>query len=249
MKKFIFALGVLSVLATSPFVYSDNTQTAFGGVETLACDFVDGKDMDDFMKVVQKWDKWAAGNFSKTYSGNVLVPYFFSDMQHDFYWVGFSPDLASQGIVADEWLLKGAALQKEFDAVAPCSTHAQYAWARVRDDVETPQAAGFVDFASCALKPGVDSAKMADADSKMNAFLDKIGNTVRIYRWFPMQGTNMQGADFMQLNWVGSLTEKGENADAFVAAGGIQIQASLYDSLVECEGGPTASYSSVGGSN
>ena len=90
---------------------------------------------------------------------------------------------------------------------------------------------------------------MAEADSKMNAFLDKIGNTVRIYRWFPMQGTNMQGADFMQLNWVGSLTEKGENADAFVAAGGIQIQASLYDSLVECEGGPTASYASVGGSN
>ena len=70
MKKFIFALGVLSVLATSPFVYSDNTQSAFGGVETLACDFVDGKDMDDFMKVVQKWDKWATGNFSRNYSFN-----------------------------------------------------------------------------------------------------------------------------------------------------------------------------------
>jgi hypothetical protein len=31
-----------------------------GGVETLACNFSEGKNMDDFMKVVQKWDAWAS---------------------------------------------------------------------------------------------------------------------------------------------------------------------------------------------
>ena len=248
MKKFMTVLAALAAFSSSSAVYSDNHQPVIGGVETLACNFAEGKNMDDFMKVVRKWDAWASKNFSKEYTGNVLVPHFFNEMRNDFYWVGFSPSLAAQGIVADEWLAKGEALQREFDAVAPCNAHGQYAWMRVRDNAESPRQAGFVDFASCDMKPGADSEKLANADEKMNAFLDKIGNTSGTYRWFPMQGTNNQGLDFLQLNWAGSLTEKGENADSFIAAGGLQVRAALYDSLVECTGGFTAAFSAAGGS-
>ena len=36
--------------------------------------------------------------------------------------------------------------------------------------------------------------------------------------------------------------------DSFVAGGGLQVRAALYDSLVECKGGVTAAFSDVGGS-
>ena len=54
MKKFITVLAALAVFSSSSAVYSDNHQPVIGGVETLACNFAEGKNMDDFMKVVRK---------------------------------------------------------------------------------------------------------------------------------------------------------------------------------------------------
>ena len=84
MKKFMTVLAALAAFSSSSAVYSDNHQPVIGGVETLACNFAEGKNMDDFMKVVRKWDAWASKNFSKEYTGNVLVPHFFNEMRNDF---------------------------------------------------------------------------------------------------------------------------------------------------------------------
>jgi hypothetical protein len=36
--------------------------------------------------------------------------------------------------------------------------------------------------------------KLASADAKMNAFNAEIGSAVRIYRWYPMQGSQRRHA-------------------------------------------------------
>ena len=83
--------------------------------------------------------------------------------------------------------------------------------------------------------------------AKMKSFLDGIGNTTRIYRWMPIQGTNLPAADFIQAQWEESSSARGKNMDAFINAGGIQQQAAIYGALVNCVDGPSASYVSVGG--
>ena len=60
-----------------------------------------------------------------------------------------------------------------------------------------------MDFARCSLQGGAGMNDLAAADAKMQSFLDGIGNTTRIYRWMPIQGTNLQGADFIQAQWRG----------------------------------------------
>ena len=121
-------------------------------LETFACNFAKGKDLDDFLAVAKKWDRFADDGFSEPYEGFVLTPFYFNaDNDADVYWVGVSPNFAAQGTTADEWMAKGSALQKAFDQVAPCQSHSQMASIAVRD---INRSTGVVDFSACSLKPG-----------------------------------------------------------------------------------------------
>ncbi len=55
-----FSLAISALMATQ-LSQADNhaAMPAYGGVEVYACDFAEGKDIDDLMKVAKKWDKWA----------------------------------------------------------------------------------------------------------------------------------------------------------------------------------------------
>ena len=63
--------------ASAAALANDHLQVSeYGGVETFACDFNEGKDMDDLLKVTEKWDKWLNKNGSVAYTGLVLSPYY-----------------------------------------------------------------------------------------------------------------------------------------------------------------------------
>ena len=74
VKSVLQFLLVLSALMATQLGQADNhvAMPAYGGVEVYACDFAEGKDMDDLMKVAKKWDKWAKKNHSKAYAGICL---------------------------------------------------------------------------------------------------------------------------------------------------------------------------------
>jgi hypothetical protein len=162
------------------------------------------------------------------------------------YWVGVSPNFAAQGTTADEWMAKGAALQKAFDQVAPCQSHSQMASISVRD---INRSTGVVDFSACSLKPGATPEAISAADKKMVEFLEKVGSSTAIYRWYPVQGTANAPIDFLQVNADGSNSEAGANKDKFLKGGGIAVQRALYGDLMTCRNGPSAHFQSVGGSD
>ena len=72
----------------------------------------------------------------------------------------------------------------------------QYMWSRVRDTFEEQllEVCGFREMQLAGFGAGMN--ELAAADSKMQSFLDGIGNTTRIYRRMPIQGANLQGAGF-----------------------------------------------------
>ena len=61
----------------------------YGGVEVYACDFAEGKNINDLMKVAKRWDRWAKQNHSRAYAGH-LTPFFSDGSDAGVYWVGFS---------------------------------------------------------------------------------------------------------------------------------------------------------------
>jgi|TARA_B100000767_G_C19753939_1_gene532029 hypothetical protein len=249
MKNFaLIAFASLASFSVSFATADDHMEMpVFGGVETFACDFVEGKGMDDLVKVTNKWDKWADKNHSVGYTGLVLSPFYYDNLDADFYWVGFSSSFKDQAVAQAEFQAKGSKMQDDFDSVYSCKSHSQLAWVRVRDETG-PTDAGVVDFSGCAMLPNASREKLNAADKKMNSFLTQIGSSARVYRWYPMQGNEMSGADFYQANWSGSLEEKGVNTDKFLQSGGVQVRNSLYGSIMQCNGGPSANYVSVGGS-
>ena len=239
-------LGLSAAMATTAWSDDHMQMPAFGGVETFACDFADGKDMDDLLQLTKKWDAWAKKNHTRAYTGYVLSPFYYDEMQADVYWVGFSPSFEDQAVVQAEFAEMGVKMQAEFDSIIPCKSHRQRAWVRVRDET-TDTDTGVVDFARCTMRPDATLEKMNAADAQMNAFFSEVGSTTRIYRWYPMQGGSNSGADFVQANWSGSLQEKGANADKFLQNGGAQLRNALYGDLLECSGGLSANYIRVGG--
>jgi hypothetical protein len=247
MKTLCSALAIFLALFSS-HSFAEDQRPSFGGVETFACNFKEGNSMQDLLKVAKNWDKWMDKNASRTYSGFAMTPHYFSEPRADYYWVGFTNSFEDQGVIDEEFTKKGGAIQEAFDEIEVCSSHSQYMWSLVRDTFEEPISGGFVDFARCSLQDGAGMYELAAADAKMQNFLNGIGNTTRIYRWMPIQGTNLQGADFIQAQWEESLPARGKNMDAFINAGGIQQQAAIYGAVVNCVDGPSATYISVGGS-
>ena len=247
MNKIIFT--AVFIAAASAYADHHAQVPVYGGVSALACDYVEGRDIDDLLQVSEKWNGWASKNFSKVYTGNVLTPHYYDESAADVYWVGFSPSFTDQGIVQREWQTKGAKMQEEFDSVMTCKSHSQFAWVQVRDesgDTDT----GIGDFSACKMSPGTTRAELAADDTQMGEFLSKVESSVRIYRWYPLQGTGEEsrGIDYFQANWHESLEAKGANSDKLVINGGLQLRNALYGSLIECSGGPSSTFVRVGGS-
>ena len=191
----IFLAIIATLLASTSYADDHMPAPTMGAIETFACSFADGKGMNDFMKVAAKWDEFADDAFSAPYQGFVLTPYYSADMEHDLYW--WLPSFTAQGKTAQEWMEKGAALQAEFDAAAPCDAHSQFGYFPIFLGTPAPDA-GVVDFAGCSVKDGVSQQAIAAADAKMNAFIAELGINVTIGRWFPMHGTDFTG-DFIQV--------------------------------------------------
>ena len=84
----------------------------FGALEGLQCNFQNGKDMDDVMKVISEWNEFGDENFSAPYSAWIFTPVYRtnSDYDFDFMFVGFTNSIGEMGKVQDDWQAGGLSL-------------------------------------------------------------------------------------------------------------------------------------------
>ena len=247
MKKISIVLGFLFLSLT---VVADDHAPNILGLETYACNFNEGNDLQDVLAAAKKWNNFASKNFSMPYQAYVLTPFYRNaqDQQHDFYWLGLSPNFEAQGTVQDEMRNKGQKYQAAFDEVSNCDGQSQWAMLRVKTSDEGPSAEGAVSFEACTMLEGYTQEKMMAADEKMNAFMNKAGVSGNVVRWFPISGqSSASNVDFYQVTGSSSLTERGKNFDRAVKSGGLQMRNALYGDLVACSGRGTSLYPDVGG--
>jgi hypothetical protein len=62
MKRLIGTAGALLLAAQGAF--ADHHLPQVQALETYACNFAKGKDLDDFLAVAEKWDRFADEGFS-----------------------------------------------------------------------------------------------------------------------------------------------------------------------------------------
>ena len=115
------------------------------------------------------------------------------------------------------------------------------------DNEDQPLNGGLVDFQGCRFKQGTSLEMLMAADAEMSAFMTKIKQHGKIYRWFPMNGVPSDGRDFLQLTWNDNASDRGTDIVRFLANGGLNLAKSLYSNIVMCESGPTMLHSPLGG--
>ena len=141
-----------------------------GGMAALQCQYADGKDMDDVMKVLDEWSEYGDENFSEPFSAWVMTPVYMSnvDFDLDFVFLGFAETLASVGKAEDEFRDGGQKIGEKWERVTDCSGMSL----NLNVEGRTPKnewvegSIGYTMIQSCSFKEGKSVADLESNDKK-----------------------------------------------------------------------------------
>jgi len=222
MKKLI---TISFLLFSINFVHSDDHLPQFFPMEGVQCKYNKGKDLDDLLKVVSKWNDYMdqsveAGN--PNYSAYLLTPYMISgdEFDFDFVWLGAWENFASLSGIT-QYLSEASDIQKAFDKVSTCETRQLAPTLNVRTLNESNEntEGNIVQIRSCKNigTPQETLQAYAELSSRLDAAEADIGI------WLLVKGAGSPSNsdyDFLQMNvstssaW-GNTLEKVWNGNAF----------------------------------
>jgi hypothetical protein len=187
-------LLVAAIFATFLNVtYADNHYPATYAMEALQCNFEEGKDMDDAMKVISEWKANADKNFSVAYSAWTLTPLYYSksDVPFDFGWMGYTQNMKDMGTTQDEFQATGQKIGAKWEKVTDCAGQALFGVveSRAPKDPFVEGQTGYMAISSCSFKEGKSGSDLAENDKVWNAYNDGTGFTGGVYRWWPGPGS------------------------------------------------------------
>ena len=252
MMKTLKRMCLIAAMAFSTSTALASTPVPeYAALESFACNFQPGKDRSDMVKWAGKWNAAVKDIFSAPYMAMLLDPFLMNpaDQQHDFYWVGYSPNFAAQGAIQDDWNAKAGKLADELLATADCDTHAIWAMTTTRDSGNaTPPATGVLTFQACSMIGDTTMTDLAAKDAQMNAFMDSIGQQSPRWRWWPISGlSSANQMDFLSVSGNLTLQQKGQTMEDLVKNGGLQAQMEIYSDVMECNAMGTSLFTRVGG--
>ena len=73
-KKMKIKIILISIFLSFLNFANADDHVEFGALEGLQCNFQNGKDMDDVMKVISEWNEFGDENFSAPYSAWIFTP-------------------------------------------------------------------------------------------------------------------------------------------------------------------------------
>lgn len=159
----------------------------------LQCQFADGKDMDDVMKVLDEWSEYGDDNFSEPFSAWVMTPVYMSntDFDLDFVFLGFADSLASVGKAEDEFRNGGQKIGEKWERVTNCSGMSL----NLNYEARTPKnewvegGTNYTMIQSCSFKEGKSGNDLQANDKIWNKYLDEAGYEGGYWRWWPETGS------------------------------------------------------------
>lgn len=240
MKKTMLVAGFITLM----HAFGAVAQTASS--DWYACNFNDGKTVEDLLKVSNEWNDWFDNNATSRYTAYVMTPVLGNFADHpEVIWMGFSPTPSELGRTMDEWMTKGGKLQKKFNAVVNCSAHALQGVRAIRS-YEKLGEAGFVQVQSCERRPGVSWGQVAHADERWGTWMEENNIPGGYYRWWSGTGSprgaaadpDLGESEFQQVWITESMEQRGQGIEAYRATGtGVADSYGIYgdDSLYVCD--------------
>jgi hypothetical protein len=159
----------------------------------MQCQFEDGKDMDDVMKVLDEWSEYGDENFSELFNAWILTPVYMStsDFDLDFVFLGFADSLGAIGKAEDEFRKGGQKIGEKWERVTNCSGQALNfnVEARAPKNEWVEGEVNYTSIESCSLKEGKTNNDLKANDELWNKYLDEAGFEGGYWRWWPETGS------------------------------------------------------------
>ena len=235
MKIRLFLISALFSLQGFLFADDHEPYVMYTG-EVLQCNFNKGTDLDDTLSMLRKDWYNLAQSFPASYDGNLVTPQLFSstDGGYDVAWVGFTSSNFEMGQVNDWFFKNGSKVFAKWQNLVDCASWSQWDIFEVRQNKADFQEgdSNYWAFHSCSFKPEKGVSDIRDNDKVWNKFLDSIGHTGGVWRWWAGGGSSLEETNDFYINMgFNSMTEYGAYRDARIQS---MMDNSYPETIADC---------------
>ena len=151
-------LILLSLIFSLAHTISADDHIELAAMEGLQCNYAEGKDMDDVMRVISQWNAFGDENFGAPYNAWIFTPIYRSnsDYDFDFMFLGFTNTFKEMGRVQDDFQNGASKISARWDAVTECAGQSMNLNVEVRAPKNPWEAngVGYASITSCSFKDG-----------------------------------------------------------------------------------------------
>ena len=205
-------------------------------VEIYVCNYNDGHGPADLDKWAGKWNAWADSSALEPYSAWTLTPFYFgSEQDFDFIWLGISPDAKALGRAYDKYLSQSGQLPAEFDQMAKCEAHNNFATMNIKPPPDNDNSTSFVlSFSNCKHKEGKSFDDVAPALQAWSQYRTAHGSEAGMWVMWPAYGGGDAEFDFKFAVSHPNHESLGADYDQYSGGGYAKAQ-ELFGEVIDCD--------------
>ncbi len=202
-------------------------------VEFRACNFREGKTMQDLDQVTAKFREYANAN-DVGYAAWTLTPEFHTGESFDVGWLGAWPDGIAYGVSMEKWKSPDNKLLPEFAAVIDCQDEHQLAWSLPINAPEATPEDGILLFYQCTLNDGKTIDDAYKAQLNFGQTMKAKGSLSVSWMFVPAAGAGKIDFDYYHVVGFYRYSDLGDTMELFVNRGGIETRAAIIDPVASC---------------
>ncbi len=230
-------LGAISVcvtlqVGTSP-VWAVEKEINQSPVDFRACNFREGKGMQDLQKVNAKFREYANKN-DFAYAAWVLTPEYHAGAGFDVGWLGAWPNSESFGVSMEKWNAPGNPIAAEFDNVIDCSLRHEMASSLPINAPESTPVNGIVMFYQCSLNGEKTLSEAYAAHLDAGQAMKGKGSLAMSWFYTPALAAGAIDFDYYHVVAFSRYSDMGATMEMYINGGGQQLQSEILGEISSC---------------
>jgi hypothetical protein len=242
MVRLALSIITLISIVVSGVVIAAETRPV---VESYACDFKSGKDIDDLNSAVKYWqgqvDKIGSTDLDGYFAVTAMP--LMGRAEADFYWFGVNPNLNQMVRAQTAYTnsTEGQSADKRFIAMSRCKMNAYFLEPIYSGyEAEADDDDGVLEIFGCTLKEGQDMSDVQEAEETWQKQAAGMGFKVAVYRWDNFKTISQYDLVYLEVN--DDLESFGANTTTWLTTDSARSADAAFASVMTCDSAVLSSH-------